>query len=384
MYELADYLAMVDDQVRTTAYLEAMRATIRPGDHVLELGTGFGYFAVQACRMGAAHVYAIEPADAIALGPMFAAANGCADRITFLQDLSHRVTLPRRADVLLEDIRGISALHRGRLGAIADAHQRLLVPAARAIPRRDRLLCAPAEWPATGRPHPAMAPASVHGVDVGAVRKADLGAARRSLGVPEALLAPGAPWATLELDGSAGTDVAGESRFTCDRAGRFAAVSCWFSTELAEGIGFDTAPSSPPTMYDRMLLPLPRLIEVVPGDDIVIVLRATFDGADYVWSWQVAVRSARGRGAQEASGSTLGANLMSASRRATRAASHVPTETEQLRALRTLTAAVDGTASLERLSARVAAQHPALFERPRDALRWVAEQLAALDEGSGD
>jgi hypothetical protein len=384
VYDLEDYLAMVDDRVRTTAYLDAMRATIRPGDHVLELGTGFGYFAVQACLMGAAHVHAIEPNDAIALGPRFAAANGCADRITFVQQVSHRVTLPRRADLLIEDLRGISALHRGRLGAIADAHRRLLIPSARSIPRRDLLICAPAEWPKAARPHPAMAPATLHGVDVATVREADLQAARRSRGAPEQLLAPGATWAALDLDGSTGTEISGEGRFTCDRAGRFAAVSCWFSTELAEGIGFDTAPASPPTMYDRMLLPLPRAIDVGPGDDIAMTLRATFDGADYVWSWQVAIRSAGTRGAVELSGSTLGASLMSASRRGRRAASHVPVESGEVRALRTLTAAVDGVASLEMIASRVAAEHPALFERPRDALRWVAEQLAVLEEGSGD
>ena len=294
---------MVDDPVRTTAYLDAMRVTIRPGDHVLDLGTGFGYFAVQACRMGAAHVYAIEPNDAIALGPAFAAANGCADRITFLQDLSHRVTLPRRADLLIEDIRGISALHRGRLAAIADAHERLLVPIPRSIPRRDLLICAPAEWPTGARLHPMMAPSSLHGVDIDAVRKAALGAARRARGVPESLLAAGGTWATLELDGSTGTEVAGEVRFTCDRAGRFAAVSCWFSTELAEGIGFDTAPSSAATVYDRMLLPLPRAIDVVPGDDVEVALRAAFDGVDYVWSWQVVIRSRAGsRGAKSRRG----------------------------------------------------------------------------------
>ena len=137
-------------------------------------------------------------------------------------------------------------------------------------------------------------------------------------------------------------------------------------------------------MYDRMLLPLSRVIDLVPGDDVAIALRATFDGADYVWSWQVAVRSAGGRGAVDVSGSTLGANLMSASRRGRRAASHIPAETDQLRALRTLADAVDGASTLDEISARIVAEHPELFERPRDALRWAAERLAALDEGSGD
>ena len=37
MYDLGDYLAMVDDERRTRAYLAAMARVIRPGDVVLEL-----------------------------------------------------------------------------------------------------------------------------------------------------------------------------------------------------------------------------------------------------------------------------------------------------------------------------------------------------------
>ena len=131
MYELADYLAMVGDDARTKAYLDAMTAVVRPGDHVLELGTGFGYFAVHACRLGAAHVWAIEPNDAVSLGRPLAEAHGCAERITFIQDYAERVTLPRRADVLVEDMRGTSSLNGSRLAVLLDAEARLLAPGAR-------------------------------------------------------------------------------------------------------------------------------------------------------------------------------------------------------------------------------------------------------------
>ena len=107
MYDPDDYRIMLGDEVRVTAYLRAIEQVVRPGDVVLELGTGPGFFAVAACRAGAARVYAVEPNDVITLGPAVAAANGCADRITFLRTSSERVTLPERADVLVEDMRGV-------------------------------------------------------------------------------------------------------------------------------------------------------------------------------------------------------------------------------------------------------------------------------------
>lgn len=52
-------------------------------------------------------MYAIEPGDCVQLARDLAQANGCADRIRFIQDFSTNVTLPERADVIVADVRGI-------------------------------------------------------------------------------------------------------------------------------------------------------------------------------------------------------------------------------------------------------------------------------------
>src|ERR1700733_1423838 len=99
MYSLFDYQTFVANRVRTEAYALALRQAIRPGCICLDIGTGTGFFAVLACRLGARKVIAVEPEDAIQVAREVAAANGCAERITFIQDLSTRVCLEERADV---------------------------------------------------------------------------------------------------------------------------------------------------------------------------------------------------------------------------------------------------------------------------------------------
>src|SRR5918996_4054309 len=101
MYSLGDYWRMLGDRVRRDAYDEALRRTVTPGAVVVNIGAGTGMFALQACRHGAGRVYAIEPDPVIDIGRSLAAANGCADRITFLQALSTEVTLPEAADVVV-------------------------------------------------------------------------------------------------------------------------------------------------------------------------------------------------------------------------------------------------------------------------------------------
>ncbi|MEK6613217.1 MAG: 50S ribosomal protein L11 methyltransferase, partial [Gemmatimonadota bacterium] len=92
-YSVIDYVAMIGDPVRTGAYVRALRKMVTHDSVVLDLGAGFGFFAVLAAKLGAKHVYAIEPDEAIGLGPALARANGVADRVTFFQGDARQVTL---------------------------------------------------------------------------------------------------------------------------------------------------------------------------------------------------------------------------------------------------------------------------------------------------
>jgi hypothetical protein len=67
VYSVSAYGRMIADKVRVAAYTEALKRAITPGCTVLDIGTGTGFFAMLACRMGAARVYAIEPDDVIDL-----------------------------------------------------------------------------------------------------------------------------------------------------------------------------------------------------------------------------------------------------------------------------------------------------------------------------
>ena len=57
MYSLAAYGQMVSDKIRTDAYAQALQQLIKPGDVVVDIGTGPGILALLACRFGARRVY---------------------------------------------------------------------------------------------------------------------------------------------------------------------------------------------------------------------------------------------------------------------------------------------------------------------------------------
>src|SRR5579859_3580919 len=107
MYNILNYGSMVSDPVRMNAYADALRRVVTPNSVVLDIGTGPGFFAILACQLGARRVVAIEPDNVVEIARRVAAANHCADKIEFIQDLSFNVSLAERADVIVSDLRGV-------------------------------------------------------------------------------------------------------------------------------------------------------------------------------------------------------------------------------------------------------------------------------------
>jgi len=70
------------DHPTTILSMRAIRAALRPGSAVLDVGCGSGVLAIGACVLGASHAVAVDIAPAsLAVGRANAAANGVADRV---------------------------------------------------------------------------------------------------------------------------------------------------------------------------------------------------------------------------------------------------------------------------------------------------------------
>lgn len=134
--EIEMHIELLDDEVRTQAYLAAIRAHVRPGDVVVDLGTGNAVLAMAAARAGASRVYAIEASTFAEVAEQIIRANGLADRITVLRGWSNQITLPERADVLVSEIIGNDPLDEGVLRYVPDAVRRFLKPGGRILPGR--------------------------------------------------------------------------------------------------------------------------------------------------------------------------------------------------------------------------------------------------------
>jgi protein arginine N-methyltransferase 1 len=377
MYSPADYGAMLADEARVRAYLDAIARVVRPGDVVLELGTGPGFFAVAACRAGAAHVYAVEPNEIVRLGPPIAAANGCADRITFLHGESGRVSLPRRADVLIEDMRGVLPVHEGRGAALADAAARLLTPGARRIPLSDTLWAAPCMTPELLRRDRVLG-----GDTIGEINLAAMGSLLRNswhkarFGSDDLC---GEPMRIVELDYATALPetLSGAASWKMERPSDVTGWCVWFDATLAEGVRYSNSPMAPPLVYAQAFFPLAEPMKLVEGDEIALGLRAVHVASEPMWAWETQV-TARGGTERSLRQSTLAGSVVDPA--ALRAASptSVPTATMAQAVYASLLSLAEGSRTHEQIAHALSEAHPGVFRTHAEALRFATSRLAAM------
>src|ERR1700755_2360161 len=128
MYRLTDYGSMLADRRRVDAYARALEAAISPSSVVVDLGAGIGTFSILACKLGAARVYAVEPATIIAVAKDNATRNGVADRIHFLQTRALDLELPEPVDLIVSDLSGAIPLFEEHLPSVIHVRDRFLRP----------------------------------------------------------------------------------------------------------------------------------------------------------------------------------------------------------------------------------------------------------------
>lgn len=304
MYSIADYLWMLADDTRAAAYAAAVRSAVKPGDRVLDVGAGFGFFSVLAARAGAARVDAVDVNPAIHLGPRLAESNGCADRIVFHELDAERLQLPHQADVVISDLRGPTPFARRSLATIIDVRRRLLRSGGTIVPLADTMFVAPCRLPETIR-RDVHAAFGREGIDTSAVERIVRDTPYRCVIRSGELLAPGRPWcrvdyATIETPGADGG-----SEWTFAEPAAIAGFAVWFDTELVQGFGFSLQPGSPTRVYNQVFVPLRDAIRIDRGERVRIRLTLRLVLDDYIWAWRVFVTDVNGSEREAASQNSI-------------------------------------------------------------------------------
>jgi type I protein arginine methyltransferase len=369
-YSLRSFGAMVTDEVRMDAYARALEAAVRPGSIVVDIGAGTGVHTLIACRLGAAHVYAIDPNPAVELAVESARINGFADRVTIFRGLSTAFELPERADVIVSDLRGILPLWEHHIETIVDARTRLLKPGGALIPQRDEIhaavITAPEDYEEAAGPWTRR-----FDVDLSAGRRWTLNSFSKSRFQPAQMLAQPAHIASLDYTTVTDPKLDARVTWTVERAATAHGVGAWFSTELFDGIGFSNAPGQPDAIYGRAFFPWQNPVDVQVGDQVTLAFSAWLVDDNYVWHWKTEVCS-RGSVVASFDQSTFWSWPIDRDYLRRGSSAYVPPPTADVEADAFVLARVDGARSLGDLSDELQERFPERFPTRKSALDHVS------------
>lgn len=373
MYSLDAYGSMIADRVRVEAYAEALRKTVSKGSVVVEIGTGPGIFAVLACQAGAGSVYAIESGEIIQVAREVAAANGCADKIEFFEELSNRVTLPVRADVVLSDLRGVLPFFQRHIPAIVDARRRFLAPAGTMIPRKDLLWAAIVEAPKTYGELVDPWEQNPFGQNLSPARLLVVNNVQKVRVNPDQLLTGYRLWTTVDYASIENHDARGNLAWTVERAGTGHGMLVWFDADLADGTSFSNAPGAPETIYGSLFFPWTRPVPLVAGQTVCASLAAKLMESEYVWRWTTRIEPIEEPGASliHFEQAQLNGAVLSTTQLHKLAADYVPQLSEEGRMRCRTFDLMDGKAPLEEIARRLATEFPQRFPTWLQALSYA-------------
>lgn len=282
---------MLNDQRRTERFLSATAAVVRPGDVVVDLGTGTGILAMAAARAGARKVYAIEAGPVGPIAKKLFAANGLADRIELVAGYSTDIDLPERADVLVTETFGNSPLSEEVLEIVVDARKRLLKPGARVVPGSVRVFGTPVVVPPKELSQFVFTPDRLrqwrqwYDIDFTPLGSVDRNALLTHWLDREKVadwkpLAPTAPLVDIDLTALGDARVRGSGDVPVHKSGVLSGIAVHFELQLSPGVTHSTDPwqSGPDNHW---LVPIYFFVEpmdVVDGD--VLRISYSYDPAD--------------------------------------------------------------------------------------------------------
>ena len=278
--------SMLQDKTRTDAFLRAILQTIEPGDTVLDMGCGTGILAYFACLAGAKQVYALEQGPIIEVARRVALQNGLTEKITFINEWSHKIELPEKVDVILTETIGNNGFEEGILGFLGDAKKRFLKENGRILPQQLKMHLVPIEAAQTYAPfehwsHPQYGfdyvPA--HHLAINNLWWINLD--------ERMYLANAQPLNEIDLMQTEHVEYGGSVNFTAWRGGILHGFGGYFTAQLTNDIYLSNVPPNQTPSWAHTFFPLERPLPIEKGDAIKFHLQSSHQGAHWQWHTNV-------------------------------------------------------------------------------------------------
>ena len=362
---VAAHRSMALDRVRNQAYACALRQVINDDSVVLDLGAGTGVLGLMAARMGAKHVYLVEPEDIIAVAEKNVTTNGLQDRVTCIQGRIEDVQLPERVDVIISVLTGNFLLTEDLLGTLFHARDTMLKPGGYLVPSAASMKAVPVSVPELHAEEIGAWSAAQHEVDLGSARTY---AANTIFYGPSHLreatyLAEPSTLHTVDFHESDYSTVDADVHYEVTETGACHGWVGWLTIKLGDS-WLSTSPRDKQLHWSPVFLPVDPPIELEKGQRVSFTLhRAPFGE----WTWQVTTDTTSQKRSTFLSLPLKAATFKKA------APDYTPVLGPEGRALAYAVSRCDGSTTVTDIAASVRQQWPTRYRTDTEAMSFVQQ-----------
>ncbi len=283
---------LLNDQTTQEKFRTAIFAKVKPGDVVLDLGTGTGLHALFAAQAGAKKVYAVDSEPIIEFAKLVAQKNNLSDKITFLQADSDRLELPEKVDVIITNIGFFNTLKH-----FPQAIEKHLKPQGQVIPERIDMEFSLLEDGDFYQKNITTWDQQKFNADFSTLKECALSRPLYGNWGLENILAPTQKLGNTEFKQETKFSVSFAGSVPCDRDGAVHGLLGWYTFQLTKDISFSTKPplQLSPQIWNQWFLPATSPICVKKGDVLPVELRMNTSERfpEPVWQWTIGNHSTR-------------------------------------------------------------------------------------------
>ena len=264
-------LRMIWDELRCHSFSAAITRAIKPGDVVIDFGSGLGIWAMSAARSGASRVYAIEANDDVAeVAKALIAENGFSDRITLINADAGSVDLPEKADLIISELLNCAGFNEYDGHPLMKVRDRYLKPGGRMIPQRIRHLIRPCDLQIQFKSDDGLWADDMYGFTWNSVKNFASASSTSTVMRDYAWAAPAHIWWDLDLVHDDLSDnlyrYGIPVQWEMQTPMRVHGVVAYFEADIDDTIMLSTSPDAPPTHWGHTFLSFPRALQVLQGD----------------------------------------------------------------------------------------------------------------------
>ncbi|MBY0384273.1 50S ribosomal protein L11 methyltransferase [bacterium] len=289
---IQEHLWLLEDQYTQEKFRAAIFAKVKPGDVVLDLGTGTGLHAIFAAQAGAQRVYAVDSEAIVQMAKVTAEKNHCLEKITFIQTSSETLELPEKVDVIITNIGFFNTLKY--LPQVVSRH---LKPGGQLIPESVNLEFALLEDANFYDTNIKSWEQNKFATDFSAFKNLALSRPFYGGWQPEQLLSKSQALGQIELNENAQFNLEANTVIEIPQAGTIHGIVGWYTFHLSEGISFSTKPplQLSPLIWNQWFLPATTPLSVKPGERIQVSLRMSTSQnfSEPIWQWAIATEKTK-------------------------------------------------------------------------------------------